>query len=91
MSLIAPSVKVYEQGLISGTQNKGIWAGDAILDTLEATITIPAALAPGDYLVRHELLAVHQANNPQCPSHQSPHPMPLANPSQSTPNAHNSP
>jgi hypothetical protein len=65
-------VKVFEQGLISGTENKGIWAGDAILDTLEATITIPAALAPGDYLVRHELIAVHQANNPQCPSCNSP-------------------
>ncbi|RAR06170.1 glycoside hydrolase family 61 protein [Stemphylium lycopersici] len=57
--------KVFEQGLISGTQNAGIWAGDAILDTLYATITIPATLAPGDYLIRHELIAVHQANNPQ--------------------------
>jgi hypothetical protein len=68
------TVKVFEQGLISGTQNKGIWAGDAILDTLEATITIPATLAPGDYLIRHELLAVHQANNPQCPSYYFPSP-----------------
>jgi len=59
-------VKVFEQGLISGTENAGIWAGDAILDTLYATITIPATLAPGDYLIRHELIAVHQANNPQC-------------------------
>lgn len=59
-------VKIYEQGLISGTQNAGIWAGDAILDTLYATITIPATLAAGEYLIRHELIAVHQANNPQC-------------------------
>jgi hypothetical protein len=65
------TVKVFEQGLISGTQNKGIWAGDTILDTLEATITIPATLASGDYLIRHELLAVHQANNPQCPLYYS--------------------
>lgn len=26
---------------------------------------VPAGLAPGNYLVRHELIALHQANNPQ--------------------------
>lgn len=57
--------KVAEAGLISGTQNKGIWAGDQITDTLNWTYTVPASLAPGEYLVRHELLALHQANNPQ--------------------------
>ncbi|KAL6154764.1 hypothetical protein ACJQWK_01139 [Exserohilum turcicum] len=57
--------KIYEQGLISGTENAGIWAGDAILDTLYATVTIPATLVAGEYLIRHELIAVHQANNPQ--------------------------
>jgi len=29
------------------------------------TSTIPAGLAPGNYLIRHELIALHQANNPQ--------------------------
>lgn len=29
------------------------------------TSTFPAGLAPGNYLVRHELIALHQANNPQ--------------------------
>jgi len=57
--------KIDEEGLVSGTQNAGVWAGDAILDTLVWTSTIPASLAPGNYLIRHELLAVHQANNPQ--------------------------
>jgi len=57
--------KIDEKGLVSGTQNSGIWAGDEILDTLYWTSTIPATLAPGNYLIRHELLAVHQANNPQ--------------------------
>ncbi|KAL6710979.1 hypothetical protein ACN47E_006854 [Coniothyrium glycines] len=57
--------KVYAQGLVSGTQNAGIWAGDAITDTLEASFTVPKALAPGNYLIRHELIALHQANNPQ--------------------------
>jgi hypothetical protein len=27
--------------------------------------TIPAGLAPGNYLIRHELIALHQANAPQ--------------------------
>lgn len=29
------------------------------------TSSIPAGLAPGNYLIRHELIALHQANNPQ--------------------------
>ncbi|KAF2262212.1 hypothetical protein CC78DRAFT_582813 [Lojkania enalia] len=57
--------KIDHAGLISGTQNKGIWAGDQIVDTLEWTTKVPASLAPGEYLIRHELLALHQANNPQ--------------------------
>jgi hypothetical protein len=57
--------KIDHQGLVSGTQNAGKWAGDAIVDTLEWTTTVPKTLAPGEYLIRHELLALHQANNPQ--------------------------
>jgi hypothetical protein len=57
--------KIDDMGLMSGTQNAGKWAGDIIVDTLNWTSTIPASLAAGDYLIRHELLAVHQANNPQ--------------------------
>jgi hypothetical protein len=59
-------VKIDQEGLVSGTQNAGVWAGDAILETLVWTSTVPASLAPGNYLMRHELIAVHQANNPQC-------------------------
>jgi len=57
--------KIDHQGLVSGTQNSGKWAGDAIVDTLDWTTTVPKTLAPGEYLIRHELLALHQANNPQ--------------------------
>ncbi|KAH7072414.1 glycosyl hydrolase family 61-domain-containing protein, partial [Paraphoma chrysanthemicola] len=57
--------KIDEEGLVSGTEYAGIWAGDAILDTLIWNTTIPASLVPGNYLIRHEILALHQANNPQ--------------------------
>ncbi|PSN69212.1 hypothetical protein BS50DRAFT_549890 [Corynespora cassiicola Philippines] len=57
--------KIAHAGLISGTQNAGIWAGDQLVDTLEWTHTIPSTLAPGEYLIRHELLALHQRDNPQ--------------------------
>ncbi|KAF2002228.1 carbohydrate-binding module family 1 protein [Amniculicola lignicola CBS 123094] len=57
--------KIAQTGLVSGTQNSGKWAGDTILDTLDWTITVPKDLVAGEYLIRHELLAVHQANNPQ--------------------------
>lgn len=29
------------------------------------TVTIPANLAPGNYLIRHEIFAFHTANEPQ--------------------------
>lgn len=35
------------------------------MDTLEWTATVPVALKPGAYLIRFELLALHQANTPQ--------------------------
>lgn len=35
------------------------------LQDLKWTSTIPSNLAPGNYLIRHELLALHQANTPQ--------------------------
>ncbi|KAH7121267.1 glycosyl hydrolase family 61-domain-containing protein [Dendryphion nanum] len=57
--------KIAHEGLVSGTQQAGIWAGDTILDTLNWTATIPASLAPGEYLIRHDLIAVHQRDNPQ--------------------------
>jgi hypothetical protein len=69
--------KIAQTGLVSGTQNSGKWAGDTILDTLDWTITVPKDLVAGEYLIRHELLAVHQANNPQCK-----HPLPFFHSSQ---------
>ncbi|KAF3906011.1 Endoglucanase-4 [Orbilia brochopaga] len=57
--------KINQVGLISGTMGHGTWGAGQVLDTLKWTVTIPASLPSGEYLIRHELLALHQANNPQ--------------------------
>ena len=51
---------------MSRTQNAAKWADDTIVGTLNWASTIPASPAAGEYLIRHGLVAVHQANNPQC-------------------------
>jgi len=58
--------KIDEEGLTSGTNlNSNNWGTAEVMATLKWTSTIPASLKPGDYLIRHELLALHQANTPQ--------------------------
>ncbi|KAF5374500.1 hypothetical protein D9615_009110 [Tricholomella constricta] len=46
-------------------QWSGVWGTGEVQKSLQYTTTIPAALAAGEYLIRHELLALHQANTPQ--------------------------
>lgn len=41
------------------------WGTAKVLKQLYWESTIPKSLAPGNYLIRHELLALHQANTPQ--------------------------
>ncbi|KAK6360082.1 hypothetical protein TWF730_006236 [Orbilia blumenaviensis] len=57
--------KINQVGLISGTMGAGKWGSGQVMDTLKWTVKIPASLPSGEYLIRHELLALHQANNPQ--------------------------
>ncbi|KAJ3563644.1 hypothetical protein NP233_g8808 [Leucocoprinus birnbaumii] len=57
--------KISETGLKSGTVGAGKWGLGDVMATLSYTATIPASLAAGEYLIRHELLALHQANTPQ--------------------------
>ncbi|RPB01622.1 cellulose-growth-specific protein [Choiromyces venosus 120613-1] len=54
-----------QSGLLSGIVRSGTWGLGTVLKTLQWTSKIPANLAPGNYLIRHELLALHQANTPQ--------------------------
>ncbi|ROW06914.1 hypothetical protein VMCG_04150 [Cytospora schulzeri] len=66
-------VKIQESGLISGS-NPGTWATDNLISNgLTWEIPIPADLKPGNYVLRHEIIALHSAyssdgaqNYPQC-------------------------
>jgi hypothetical protein len=57
--------KIDGVGLVSGTVGNGQWGPGLVMDTLAWTTTIPANLKAGNYLIRHELMAIHQANTPQ--------------------------
>ncbi|KAL4268940.1 Lytic polysaccharide monooxygenase AA9 [Pleurotus pulmonarius] len=58
--------KIEEAGLLSGTLSTGSWAqGELVNNGNTWTTTIPASLAPGEYMIRHELLAIHTSNLPQ--------------------------
>ncbi|KAK6360608.1 hypothetical protein TWF730_006745 [Orbilia blumenaviensis] len=59
-----PWFKVYAEGLISG-YNAGYWATDKMNDNCgKVNVIIPASLAPGHYLVRAEVIALHAAFQP---------------------------
>ncbi|KKY30427.1 putative glycosyl hydrolase family 61 [Diaporthe ampelina] len=66
-------VKIQEAGIISGS-NPGTWASDEILsNNLAWEITIPEGTPAGNYVLRHEIIALHSANQangaqnyPQC-------------------------
>jgi len=65
--------KLDQQGWISGS-NPGTWATDSLIAANNTwTITIPSNLAAGNYVVRHEIIALHAAGStngaqayPQC-------------------------
>lgn len=48
-----------------GALNSNDWGTAIVCDKLEYSSRIPGNIAPGNYLIRHELLALHQANTPQ--------------------------
>ena len=58
--------KIDEAGLLSGTVANGYWgSGQMIAQNSSWTSTIPKALPNGNYMLRHETLAIHTANQPQ--------------------------
>lgn len=57
--------KIDQMGLNSGPLSGEDWGTGKVMQDLAWTSTIPEGLAAGNYLIRHELLALHQANTPQ--------------------------
>lgn len=56
--------KIAESGLNSGS-NPGDWASDDLIANGNSwTVDIPSSVAPGYYVLRHEILALHSAGNP---------------------------
>nr|QBL14594.1 lytic polysaccharide monooxygenase [Talaromyces verruculosus] len=67
-------VKIDASGLIDDTTVPGTWASDQLIAANNSwTVTIPETIAPGNYVLRHEIIALHSAENtdgaqnyPQC-------------------------
>ncbi|KAG4025968.1 hypothetical protein MFRU_047g00320 [Monilinia fructicola] len=56
--------KIDEAGLLDDTTLPGTWASDKLIATNNTwTSTIPADIAPGQYVVRHEIIALHSAGS----------------------------
>ncbi|KAL8748015.1 MAG: hypothetical protein Q9190_000165 [Brigantiaea leucoxantha] len=66
--------KIDESGLIDDTTPPGSWASDKLIAANNSwTTTIPKCVAPGNYVLRHEIIALHSSgdangaqNYPQC-------------------------
>ncbi|EME47180.1 glycoside hydrolase family 61 protein [Dothistroma septosporum NZE10] len=66
--------KVTEGGLVDGSSSPGKWATDKMISNNDtAAFTVPSDIKSGNYVVRHEIIALHSAgsedgaqNYPQC-------------------------
>lgn len=66
--------KIDGVGLIDDSAEPGTWAADQLRVANNSwTVTIPSSIAPGIYVLRHEIIALHAADNangaqhyPQC-------------------------
>lgn len=55
--------KINAQGLIDGSNPPGTWASDNMIENNNTyTFTIPESVADGNYVLRHELIALHSAS-----------------------------
>ena len=58
--------KIAEAGVIDGLVNGGTWASDALVANQSSwTVAIPTNIAAGNYVLRHEIIALHSAGEPQ--------------------------
>ncbi|KAJ5091694.1 hypothetical protein NUU61_006564 [Penicillium alfredii] len=66
--------KIDQAGLIDDSNVPGTWATDKLISNNNSyTVTIPSSIAAGNYVLRHEIIALHSAgdqngaqNYPQC-------------------------
>ncbi|KAL6854802.1 hypothetical protein ACO1O0_005929 [Amphichorda felina] len=66
--------KIDEAGLVDGSGAPGLYASDDLMDNgLGWMVKVPEDIAPGSYVLRHEIIALHSANEangaqnyPQC-------------------------
>ncbi|KAF7197980.1 Endoglucanase-4 [Pseudocercospora fuligena] len=66
--------KISQGGLIDGSASPGKWASDELIANNNSwAVTIPTGIAAGNYVLRHEIIALHSAgdangaqNYPQC-------------------------
>ncbi|KAJ5917460.1 hypothetical protein N7466_011014 [Penicillium verhagenii] len=66
--------KIDQGGLVSDTTEPGTWATDNLIaNNNSRTVTVPSDIADGNYVLRHEIIALHSAeetdgaqNYPQC-------------------------
>ncbi|KAK0617292.1 glycosyl hydrolase family 61-domain-containing protein [Immersiella caudata] len=66
--------KIDEAGLVDGSNAPGIWASDQLIANKNSwMVRIPESIAPGFYVLRHEIIALHSGNQqngaqnyPQC-------------------------
>ncbi|KAH7303909.1 glycoside hydrolase [Stachybotrys elegans] len=55
--------KIAEAGVISGPANtQGFWATDEMRANGGSSATIPTSIAPGRYVIRNEIIALHRAH-----------------------------
>jgi hypothetical protein len=57
--------KIDQMGMWGSVLDSNNWATAIVVKNLKWSSAIPKNLASGNYLIRHELLALHQANTPQ--------------------------
>ncbi|KJR89909.1 cellulose-growth-specific protein [Sporothrix schenckii 1099-18] len=57
--------KIDQLGLTAPPLTSANWGTAVVCKNLKWSSVIPKQLAPGNYLIRHELLALHQTNTPQ--------------------------
>lgn len=56
--------KIDQKGLIDGNEAPGTWATDNLISSNNSwTVTVPSDIAAGNYVLRHEIIALHSAGN----------------------------